>query len=48
MYVFDTSLEPASRIDPDRPTQRLVFRLPRPVLRRVRHDRRRCWPTELN
>jgi hypothetical protein len=41
MYVFDTSLEPASRIDPDRPTQRLVFRLPRPVLRRVRHDRRR-------
>ena len=41
MYVFDTNLEPASRIDPDRPTQRLVFRLPRTVLRRARHDRRR-------
>jgi hypothetical protein len=41
MYVFDTNLEPASRIDPQRPTQRLVFQLPRLVLRRVRQDRRR-------
>lgn len=41
MYVFDTSLEPATRIDPNLPTQRLVFRLPRLVLRRVRQDRRR-------
>lgn len=41
MDVFDTCLEPTSRIDPQRPTQRLVFRLPRHVLRRVRQERRR-------
>lgn len=41
MYVFDTSLDSASRIDSAQSTHRLSFRLPDSVLRRARRDRRR-------
>jgi len=46
MYVFDTSLEPASRVDVSQLTQRLVFRLPPVVLRRVRRDRRKLLQSQ--